>query len=116
VADILQASINIPGVDPSSTIAYQGNLFGRVAETGLLTNWNLSFAVETAAIASNVFPALDGVRVVAGSDIAPWAHPAGSDATEAAIFCQIEGDDITMYSASSDSEAWIRSVVPIPND
>ena len=113
---MLQASFDTPNIDPSSAIAYQGNLFGTVAETGLLKNWNVSFAVESAAIASNTFPALDSIRVVAGSDVSSWAHPAGSDATEAVIFCQIEGDDITIYSASAGSDSWIRSVVPIPND
>lgn len=87
-----------------------------MAGSGLIVNWNVSFAIENTSIAPNFFPKFDGAPSVYGSDITSWSNPAGSTADQAAIFYQIEGDDITMYSASSDSGTWTQSILPIPDD
>ncbi|KAK3696302.1 hypothetical protein LTR37_018038 [Vermiconidia calcicola] len=117
-ADRILASIEIPNVDPATGLGWHALMYAKPADSGLIRNWNVSFAAENTSISSSTASAVEGGLAASGTHLGVWSLPPGlvKQAEEALVFYQTEGDDITLFSQNLISGVWNTTRLPIPDE
>ena len=96
---------------------YRGNLYAKLASTGLIQGWNISFAAENSERVSGILSAVDGDPAINGAYLGGYKPSARIDEFEGVILLyQTRGDDITLYTGNAYTGEWTKTTVPIPDD
>ena len=95
-------------------LSFHGNLYARMAETGVVQGWNISFAAENTSIEPSFLSTVSGPSSIPGTHLDVWSYPSGGRADEVIVLYQTQGDDITFSSGSVSSGQWNRTTARIP--
>lgn len=112
-ADGLLASVKIPNLDPSAGLDCHGNLFGRVAGSGKIQSWNITYQAENSTIGSTMLsevggpPGIPGTRVVA---VSPPELP-----SSVFVFYQANVNEIVMSAGNKVTGRWNSTTLPVPD-
>ena len=107
--------IDFATADPSTNLFRGIDWYARMADSGDLPGWNLDLSAENSTVASNLFPILAANLSIPTSKFDAEQIPPERDQHKTLVFCQTEGDDITMFSASLGDTTWVKTRLSLPD-
>lgn len=110
------ASITVPNVDPTAGLAFRGDLYAKMADTGDIRGWNVSFAAENSSIVPSVLSTPDGIPGTPGTSLEVYTNPPTGPVENIAVFYSTDDDDITQYYGTMATGQWNKTMLPIPDD
>ena len=106
-------------MDPLPGIDFQYIMYGRLA-TGETYGWNMTLDAENSTLGNTTLSTIDLSSPAANSRLAVAATPpfggGGKHDKLINVFCQVESDDITMFTGDRETGTWSSYKLPIPDD
>ncbi|KAK5171479.1 uncharacterized protein LTR77_004624 [Saxophila tyrrhenica] len=110
-----KSSINIPNLDSSAGLSYHGNLFGRVADSGKIQGWNMTYEAENSTIGSTTLSEVAGPPGSPDTRVAAMTYPPAGRYDTIFVFYQANGNEIVMSTGDVASGAWNSTTLPVPD-
>lgn len=109
------ASISIPNVDSSTTLAYTGNLYAQDTTTNMIKGYNITFAAENTTLESGSDFTIQNSSALPGTGVGIIAQPESSGSYDVFVFFQTSGSDISKYSRGIEGGAWSIEAIGVPS-
>lgn len=109
------ATIKIPDLDPSAGLDFHGNLYGRVAGSGKIQGWNMTWEAENSTIGSTTLSEVAGPVGIPGTRVVAAAYPAHGQQENIFVFYQANGNEIVMSTGDIATGSWNSTTLPIPD-
>lgn len=108
------SSIAINNVNPATSLGYTNYFYAQMAETNMISGYNLTWNAEnTSIVASDTFT-VQGKPGLPGTHLSVSAIPNTSGGNDLVVFYQTNGSDVSEYTRDLVAGQWSSVDIPIP--